>query len=158
MWKLANIPMINFPKYLMSLEASKYEPLHEISNNVVYTTSKGSDQPGSLRISRSLIRAFACRLNILWLLSYRRNIILEFLSFNWGYSGLSESTLVKMSHCWKLHVVAQLCILNTESHILRIKMDSVQNKNDNIRYPSNPYTRLNNEYLVYVLRVVFCLV
>ena len=37
------------------------EPGHEISNNVVYTTSNGSDQPVHMR---SLIRAFACRLNI----------------------------------------------------------------------------------------------
>ena len=33
-----------------------FEPRHEISNNVVYATSKGSDQPAH---TRSLIRAFA---------------------------------------------------------------------------------------------------
>ena len=38
------------------------EPRHEISNNVVYETSKSSDQPAH---TRSLIRAFASRLNIL---------------------------------------------------------------------------------------------
>ena len=38
------------------------EPVHEISNNVVCETSKGSDQPVHMR---SLIRAFASRLNIL---------------------------------------------------------------------------------------------
>ena len=38
------------------------EPWHEISNNVVCATSKASDQPAQMR---SLIRAFACRLNIL---------------------------------------------------------------------------------------------
>ena len=42
----------------------KQEPRHEISNNVVYATSKGSDQPVH---KRSLIRAFASCLNILWL-------------------------------------------------------------------------------------------
>ena len=42
--------------------SSPYEPGHEISNNVVYATSKGSDQPAH---TRSLIRAFASRLNIL---------------------------------------------------------------------------------------------
>ena len=31
---------------------------------------------------------------------------LEFLSLKGGCSGLSESTLVKMSHCWKSHVMA----------------------------------------------------
>ena len=35
---------------------------HEISNNVVCATSEGSDQP---ELMRSLIRAFASRLNIL---------------------------------------------------------------------------------------------
>ena len=39
-----------------------YEPRHEISNNVVFATSKGSDQPAHMR---TLIRAFVSRLNIL---------------------------------------------------------------------------------------------
>ena len=37
------------------------EPVHEISNTVVYATSKASDQPAH---TRSLIRAFATRLSI----------------------------------------------------------------------------------------------
>ena len=40
----------------------KYEPPHEVSNNVVCVTSKGSDQPVHMR---SLIKAFASRLNSL---------------------------------------------------------------------------------------------
>ena len=40
----------------------KFEPVHEISNNVVCSTSKASDQPAH---TRNLIRAFASRLNIL---------------------------------------------------------------------------------------------
>ena len=44
-----------------------FEPWHEISNNVVCATSKGSDQPAH---TRRLIRAFTCRSNILWVLSY----------------------------------------------------------------------------------------
>ena len=40
----------------------KIEPWLGISNNVVYGTSKGSDQPAH---TRSLIRAFASGLNIL---------------------------------------------------------------------------------------------
>ena len=43
------------------------EPRYEISNNVVCATSKASDQPAHMR---SLIRAFASRLNILGMLSY----------------------------------------------------------------------------------------
>ena len=39
-----------------------YEPWHEISNNLVCATSRGSDQPAH---TRRLIRAFAGRLNIL---------------------------------------------------------------------------------------------
>ena len=42
------------------------EPRHEISNNVVCVTSKASDQPAH---TRSLIKAFASRLNILFVLS-----------------------------------------------------------------------------------------
>ena len=45
-----------------------FEPRHEISNNVVYATSKASDQPAN---TRSLIRAFASR----WVLSYWLSII-----------------------------------------------------------------------------------
>ena len=37
----------------------KYEPVHEISNNMVCATNKASDQPAH---TRSLIRAFASRL------------------------------------------------------------------------------------------------
>ena len=44
-----------------------YELQHEISNNVVCVTSKGSDQPAH---TRRLIRVFASRLDILLLLSY----------------------------------------------------------------------------------------
>ena len=51
------------------------EPLHEISNNVVCATRKASDQPAHMR---SLIRAFASRLNITWVLSYWLNSIWSF--------------------------------------------------------------------------------
>ena len=40
----------------------QFEPVHEISNNMVCATSKASDQPAH---TRSLIRAFASRLSIL---------------------------------------------------------------------------------------------
>ena len=54
------------------VKESTNEPQHEIFNNVVCATSKASDQPAH---TRSLIRAFASLLNILWLLSYWLNII-----------------------------------------------------------------------------------
>ena len=34
---------------------------------------------------------------------------LEFLSLKGGCRGSSESTLVKMSNCWKSHATARLC-------------------------------------------------
>ena len=33
---------------------------------------------------------------------------LEFLSLKGGCTGWSESTLVKMSHCWKSHAAAEI--------------------------------------------------
>ena len=36
---------------------------------------------------------------------------LEFLSLKAGYRGSSESTLVKMPHCWKSHALAQIKLL-----------------------------------------------
>ena len=41
---------------------------------------------------------------------------LEFLCLTGGCRGPSESTLVKMPHCWKSHVTAQLCLfISTQS-------------------------------------------
>ena len=45
-----------------TLKSMRFEPVHEISNNVVCATSKASDQPVQMH---SLIRAFASRLSIL---------------------------------------------------------------------------------------------
>ena len=55
---------INTQKQELSAKAktSEYDTVHEISNNEVFATSKASDQPAH---TRSLIRAFARRLNIL---------------------------------------------------------------------------------------------
>ena len=36
---------------------------------------------------------------------------LEFLSLKGGCTGSSESTLVKMPHCWKSHVTADLSVI-----------------------------------------------
>ena len=42
---------------------------------------------------------------------------LEFLSLNAGCRGSSESTLVKMSNCWKSHAAAHLKLMNKERSI-----------------------------------------
>ena len=72
---------LTFPTSLF-MKAAKFthihillEPVHEISNNGVCATSKASDHPVH---TRSLIRALASRLSILWLLSYWLNTIWSF--------------------------------------------------------------------------------
>ena len=56
-----SVELIKYHQYL-GIQLEKNEPRHEISNNVICATSKASDQPAH---TRSLIRAFARRLNIL---------------------------------------------------------------------------------------------
>ena len=58
-----------------------YEPKHDICNNVVCVTTKGSDQPAH---THSLIRAFASRLFILTLRSLTEHH-LEFLNLKGGF-------------------------------------------------------------------------
>ena len=48
--------------FVIASPSTKYEPVHEISSNMVCATSKASYQPAH---TRSLIRAFASRLSIL---------------------------------------------------------------------------------------------
>ena len=51
-------------------------------------------------------------------LEYSRSVklltehLLEFLNLKGGCTGLSESTLVKMPHCWNSHAVAQIILLD----------------------------------------------
>ena len=51
-----------FSKKYTAFFMQSLEPVHEISNNVVFATSKASDQPVH---THSLIRDFASRLSIL---------------------------------------------------------------------------------------------
>ena len=76
------------------------EPVHEILNNVVCATSKASDQPARICFCLSLEYSMSVKL----LTEHH----LEFLSFKEGCTGSSESTLVKMPHCWKSHDTAQI--------------------------------------------------
>ena len=46
---------------------------------------------------------------------------LEFLSLKGGCTGSSESTLVKMPHCWKSHVASQM-LLKNGNHLKRIPL------------------------------------
>ena len=45
---------------------------------------------------------------------------LQFPSLRGGCTGLSESTLVKMSHCWKSHVVAHMYIENVSILLINL--------------------------------------
>ena len=53
--------------------------------------------------------------SLCWSLEYSMSVNLltehhlEFLSLKGSCTGSSESTLVRMPHCWKSHVAAQLC-------------------------------------------------
>ena len=60
---------------------------------------------------------------------------LESLSFKGGCTGSSESTLVKITHCWKSHVLAH-AILELFSDILLIvqKMDYLRVRNQKYSY------------------------
>ena len=91
-----------------------YKPWHEISNNLVCATSKGSDQPAH---TRSLIRAFACRLSIVKLLAEHH---FELPSLTGGCRGSSGSTHVKMLHCWKARALAHMILSANCSNHLKI--------------------------------------
>ena len=58
---IENDVLPNHDNNVFNLTKLKIEPRKEISNNVVFATSKGSDQPAH---TRSLIRAFTSRLDI----------------------------------------------------------------------------------------------
>ena len=61
-WLFADGPIAVRFQVLTGVYIFLYEPVHEVSNNVVCVTSKAPDQPAN---TRSLIRAFASRLSIL---------------------------------------------------------------------------------------------
>ena len=75
------------------------EPRHEISNNVVCATSKAADQ---LAHMRSLIRAFASRLNNSMNIKLLSEHHYEFLRLKRGCTGLSSL------HLSKCHIVGNL--------------------------------------------------
>ena len=66
---------------------------------MVRTTDKASDEPAD----QSLCLSFDYSMSNKLLTEHH----LEFLSLKGSCTGLSESTLVKMPHCWKSHVKAQ---------------------------------------------------
>ena len=65
---------------------------------------------------------------------------LEFLSLKRGCTGSSESTLVKMTHCWKSHVAAQIKILMVSNRNFRSRVQAS-------RIILFPYTQSNDNLL-----------
>ena len=84
------------PRGCWGLRSDNTEPRNEIFNNMVCATSKGSDQSAH---TRSLIRAFASRLNIQLLLSYWPNN-------TWSFLALQAAAQ------------ARLCLLMSKCHIV----------------------------------------
>ena len=84
-------------QYIYSVKCT-FDPLHEISNNVVCATSAyaQSDQ----RLCKSLKYSMTVKL--------LTDQHLEFLSLKGGGTGSSEYLHVKMPHCWKSRVAARL--------------------------------------------------
>ena len=102
---------VKVEKLFLTFASKPFEPVHEISSNVVCATSKASDQPAH---THSLIRAFACCLSMIVKLLTEHH--LEFLSLKGGCRGSSESTIVKMSNCWKSRAAAQFSLFISECH------------------------------------------
>ena len=82
--------------FVVHIPMNIIEPQHEISNNVLCATSKASDQPAHMR---SLIKAFASRLNISMSVKLLTGHHLELLSLTGGCTG---SLSLHMSKC---HIV-----------------------------------------------------
>ena len=82
----------------------EFEPVHEISNNVVCATSKVSYQPSH---TRSFDQSLCLSLEYPMIVKLLTEHHLRFLSLKVGCTGSSESTLVKMPLCSKSHALAQ---------------------------------------------------
>ena len=102
----SSLDKINLPCNftLVKLKTIKFEPVHEISNNVVCVTSNASDQPAHMRgLIRAIARCFEYSIIVKLLIEHH----LQFQSLKVGCGGSSGSAVVKMSNCWKSHAAAQ---------------------------------------------------
>ena len=117
-------------------------PVHEISNNVVCATNKISDQP-----DQSLYSSLEYSMSVKLLTKH----LLEVLSLKGGCTCSSESTLVKVPHCWKSRVTAQMIekIRKWDRHVLLIQVGT-----SSVRWTCLVFVFLN--YFVWtILFVVF---
>ena len=58
---------------------------------------------------------------------------LEFLSLKGGFTGPSKSALVKMPHCWKSHVTAQLFVNRLLTCLQRFANNTVADQPAHLR-------------------------
>ena len=91
--------------YISYLSMKNKMSCYEISNNVVCATSKASDQPALTQTDQSHCKSLDYSMSVKLLTEHH----FEFLSLIGGCTGSSESIHVKMPHCSKSHVAAQLC-------------------------------------------------
>ena len=98
--------------------------------------------------------------SLCWSLEYFMTVkllteqIMGFLSLTRSCTGSSESTLVKMPHCWKSHVVAQFPLLDMRAEMLHVKLISkckYTSKNKNFEY-SYPIFRKQTTFIRFVLK------
>ena len=80
---------------------------------------------------------------------------LEFLSLKEDYRGYSESTLVKMSNCWKSHAVAQLCtFMENNVRVDKLSVSTYGNprhKNDFLK--KKLYAKILASFLSYKVKI-----
>ena len=84
---------------------------------------------------------------------------LEFLSFKGGCRGSSESTLVKLTNCWKSHAMAQIVYEETKSTKLRTGFQCALLSNIIIQLVNNMYPSASCEIpslLLVRLRSIYC--
>ena len=83
---------------------------------------------------------------------------LEFPSLKGDCTGSSESTLVKMSHCWKSHALAQMILcMRTQLKVIRIRDNSGSEFHDR-NYPIQSKLTRNYEFLARNFNKILCLV
>ena len=116
--------------------------------------------------ARSLIRAIACRLNILLVLSYWLNTIWGFLSLKGSCTDSSEPTLVKMPHCWKSRVTAHMYCTRSGQNSTELQWEwrkqdclknpAINNKTSKIHCPFSEFVwelHIWNVHFMHVLRL-----
>ena len=83
-----------------------HQPKHEISNNVLCDQQRLRSACVYAQTDQSLCKSLEYSMSVKLLTEHHW----EFLSLTGGCTGSSETTLVKMPHCWKSHVKVQICL------------------------------------------------